>query len=80
MVKEKGDWGIAKSCCGTERGQRSLQGVPNDAVPHLASDTPLPGPCHLGTEFGVLAAILTQTPPHLAAAEADRGSGMAGKE
>lgn len=28
MVKEKLDWGIAKSCYRTERGQKSLQGCP----------------------------------------------------
>lgn len=26
VVKEKVDWGIAKSCHGAERGQKSLQG------------------------------------------------------
>lgn len=56
------------------------RGVPNDAVLHLASDTLLPGPCHLGTGFGVLAAILTQTFLHLAAAEVNHVSGMTGKE
>lgn len=60
-----------------ERGH--CRGVPNGAVLHLASDTLLPGPCHLGTEFGVLAAILTQTFPHLAVAEVNHVPGTTGK-